>query len=291
VTVSPDFDAETVNAFEAQRGRLRAMAYRMLGSAAEAEDAVQEAWLRLSRTDAATIDNLPAWLITTTTRICLDRLRQRAARREEPLDAVTARRAAMGTPEEEMALAESVGLAVMVVLDRLAPPERIAFVLHDMFDLPFDEIAAIVDRTPEAARQLASRARRRVRGSEPAGKAAPDHRRRIAEAFLAAAHSGDLAGLIALLDPEVTLRGDAAALRLAGRPEQHGAQAVARMFSGRAKAARLALIDGELGVVVAPAGRLLLVLRLDIRGDHIAGIEALADPAQLAALDLAVPEA
>lgn len=277
--------------FEAQRGQLLAMACRMLGSVAEAEDAVQETWLRLERSDAEAIGNLGGWLTTVMTRLCLDRLRQRATRREEPLDLDQPRGETPTSAEDDLALADAVGLALLVVLDRLTPAERIAFVLHDMFDLSFAEIAAVLDRTPQATRQLASRARRRVHGAEPGEGDSADHRRRVAEAFLAASRAGDLGGLIALLDPEVTLRADAAAVRLGGQPVQQGAEVVARSFSGRAGAGRLALIDGEIGILVAPAGKLLLVLRLAIRDRRIAAIEAIADPARLAAIDLAVPRA
>lgn len=276
------------DAFEGERPRLRAMAYRMLGSAAEAEDAVQESWLRLARIEAGGVVNLGGWLTTVVTRICFDMLRARGTRREEPIGPATPEPAAPGSPEEEVALADSVGLALLVILDRLAPAERIAFVLHDMFDLPFDEIAAILNRSPAAARQLASRARRRVRGPEPA-EATADHRRNVAEAFLAASRSGDLAGLVALLDPDAVLYGDAAAQRLGGQAEIRGAKQIARFFSGRAGGARPALADGEPALVVAPGGRLLLVLRLGFRGGRIAAIEAVAEPARLAAIDLAVP--
>lgn len=277
------------NIFETQRGQLRAMAYRMLGSFTEAEDAVQETWLRLNRSDTDAIGNLGGWLTTVTTRLCLDRLRQRSARREEPLDPHLLRREIQGSAEEDLALADAIGLALLVVLNRLKPSERIAFVLHDMFELPFDEIAAILDRTPEATRKLASRARKRVHGSQPTPDGAPDSHRRIAEAFLAASRSGDLAGLVALLDPDVILQSDVAAVRLGGKPELRGADAVARVFSGRADAARLALVDDEIGFVVAPAGALLLVLRLTFRRERIAQIAAIANPTDLDGFNLAVP--
>jgi RNA polymerase sigma-70 factor, ECF subfamily len=222
-------------------------------------------------------------------RVCLDTLRSRKSRREEPLDeepepAAGYQRAT--DPEREAELADSVGLALLVVLEALAPAERVAFVLHDMFDLPFEEIAPIVGRSPTAARQLASRARRRVQGSAKTSEANVASRRPVVDAFLAAARSGDMAGLLAVLDPDVVLRADRAAVRLGGMPELRGAEAVAANFRGKAQAARPALVDGALGVVVAPQGRLLLVLHLTFAGDRIAAIEVVAEPDRLEALDL-----
>src|SRR4051812_762006 len=247
--------------FEADRPRLRAVAYRMLGSRSEADDAVQEAWLRLSRTDAGGVENLGGWLTTVVARVCLDMLRQRKSRREHPLEAEGLHEIASGEdssdPEHEIALADSVGLALLVVLETLAPAERVAFVLHDMFDLPFDEIAPIVGRTATAARQLASRARRRVQGTPAVPDADRTRRREIVEAFLAASRGGDFAALLAVLDPEVVFRADPAAMRLGGASELRGATAVANAFVGRAQSARAALIDGAVGFVVAPEGRLL----------------------------------
>jgi len=274
--------------FAAHRGHLQQVAYRMLGSTGEADDAVQEAWLRLSRADAAGIDNLGGWLTTVVARVCLDTLRSRKSRREEPLDgepepAAGYQRAA--DPEREAELADSVGLALLVVLEALAPAERVAFVLHDMFDLPFEEIAPIVGRSPTAARQLASRARRRVRGTKTSQAAVAGHRK-VVDAFLAAARSGDVAGLLAVLDPDVVLRADRAAMRLGDVAELRGAAAVADNFKGKAQAARPALVDGALGVVVAPQGHLLLVLNLTFAGDRIAAIEVVAEPDRLEALDL-----
>src|SRR5712691_4349294 len=251
--------------FEAERGRLRGVAYRMLGSLGEAEDAVQEAWLRLGRADSGSIDNLEGWLTTVVARVCLDMLRSRKSRGEQPLDdqAPAADRGHAPDPEQEALLADSVSLALLVVLDTLEPAERLAFVLHDLFDLSFDEIAPIVGRSTAAARQLASRARRRVRG-------------------------GDFAALVSVLDPDVVFRPDPAALRGGPSAEVRGAQAVARLFSGRAQAARAALVNGAVGVVVAPRGRLFLVLGLKISGGKISEVEVIADPARLRRLDLAV---
>ena len=274
--------------FEAHRDHLQRVAYRMLGSTGEADDAVQEAWLRLSRTEPAGIENLGGWLTTVVARVCLDTLRSRKSRREEPLDGEpepAAGHAAANDPEREAELADNVGLALLVVLEALAPAERVAFVLHDMFDLPFEEIAPIVGRSPTAARQLASRARRRVRGTK-ASQAAVASQRKVVDAFLAAARSGDVAGLLAVLDPDVVLHADRAAVRLGGIAELSGAEAVADNFKGKAQQARPALVDGALGVVVAPQGRLLLVLNLTFAGDRIASIEVVADPDRLEALDL-----
>jgi RNA polymerase sigma-70 factor, ECF subfamily len=268
---------------------LQRVAHRMLGSLGEADDAVQEAWLRLSRSDTAGIDNLGGWLTTVVARVCLDVLRSRKARGEEPLDGEpepAAGHAVTVDPEREAELADNVGLALLVVLEALAPAERVAFVLHDMFDLPFEEIAPIVGRSPTAARQLASRARRRVHGKAKTSDAAVARQRPVVDAFLAAARSGDMAGLLAVLDPDVVLRADRAAMRLGDVAELHGAEAVAANFKGKAQAARPALVDGALGVVVAPQGRLLLVLNLTFDGDRISAIEVVADPDRLKALDL-----
>lgn len=275
--------------FEVHRDHLQRVAYRMLGSTGEADDAVQEAWLRLSRAEDAGIDNLGGWLTTVVARVCLDTLRSRKSRREEPLDgepqpAAGHERAV--DPEREAELADNVGLALLVVLEALAPAERVAFVLHDMFDLPFEEIAPIVGRSPTAARQLASRARRRVRGSAKTSQADVASQRPIVDAFLAAARNGDMAGLLAVLDPDVVVHADPAAVRLGGVAELRGAQAVAANFKGKAQAARPALLDGALGVVVAPQGRLLLVLNLTFASDRIAAIDVVADPDRLEALDL-----
>lgn len=268
--------------FAADRSHLRAVAYRMLGSVPEAEDAVQEAWLRLDRADAAGIDNLTGWLTTVVARVCLDMLRSRKSRAEEPWDTAAPAVQASSDPEGELLLAESVGLAVLVVLQALGPAERVAFVLHDMFDLAFDEIGAIVGRSPDAARQLASRARRRVRGTPPDVDLAGQ--RAVVDAFLAAARGNDMAGLLAILDPDVAFTAD-----LGPRRDLRGAQVVARAFAGRAQGARTALIDGRFGAIVAPAGRLLLVLRLTVADDRITAIEAVSDRGRLAQMELAAP--
>lgn len=285
--------------FEANRQHLYRVAYRMLGSSGEAEDAVQEAWLRLSRAGADDVGNLTGWLTTVVARVCLDMLRSRKARREEPLDApeekgggeppVQAGTAAgTGDPEQEALLADSVGLALLVVLQTLAPAERVAFVLHDMFDLSFDEVARVVGRTPVAARQLASRARRRVQGKPVVPEADLDRQRSVVEAFLAASRGGDFEGLLAVLDPDVVVHADAAAVKLGSAAETRGADAVARTFKGRARNAQVALIDGMPGVVVAPQGKLLLVLRAKVVDGRIVEIEAIADELRLAELELAV---
>ncbi|ATQ43842.1 sigma-70 family RNA polymerase sigma factor [Caulobacter mirabilis] len=278
--------------FEAERPRLRQAAYRMLGSLGEAEDAVQEAWLRLSRADGGAVENLAGWLTTVTARVCLDMLRSRRSRRETSLDAdatddIPSREAGVD-PEEETLLADSIGIALLVVLQTLAPAERIAFVLHDMFDLPFDDIAPIVERSPEATRQLASRARRRVRGGGTAADEGLVAQRGVVDAFLAASRSGDLQGLLAVLAPDVVFRGDALAVRYGGPTELHGAEAVAASFSGRATGARPALVDGAVALLVAPRGKLLLVLQLTLKDGKIAEISAVAEPERLAGLDMAL---
>jgi len=275
--------------FEANRNHLRGVAYRMLGSLNEADDAVQEAWLRLSRSDSGEIGNLGGWLTTVVARVCLDMLRSRKSRREEPMGPhVPEPAAGPDATEQEAQLADSIGLALLVVLQTLAPAERIAFVLHDMFDVPFDEVAPIVGRTPAAARQLASRARRRVQGADRAAEADVSGHKKIVDAFLAASRGGDFEALLALLDPEVVYRADLAAVRLGGPAEIRGATEVAKAYMGRAQAARTALIDGVVGVIVAPNGRLLLLLRVMIANGKIAGIEAIADPDHIGRLELAV---
>ncbi|HKU06302.1 MAG TPA: sigma-70 family RNA polymerase sigma factor [Bradyrhizobium sp.] len=273
--------------FEAHRAHLRKVAYRMLGSVGEVDDAVQETWLRLSRSDAASVENLRGWLTTVIARVCLDMLRTRKSRREEPIGPHMPEPAADNAYERETEMADNVGTALLVVLETLSPAERLAFVLHDMFAVPFEEIAPIVDRTPAAARQLASRARRRVQGA-PAPDAELSHKRRIVEAFLKASRDGDFEGLLAVLDPDVVVRADTAAQRLGSLPEIRGAQAVAASFKGRAQAAKAALVDGDLGVAVILGGRLRVALRVSLAGDRIAAIEAVADPDQLAEIDLEV---
>ncbi|MGQ3211504.1 sigma-70 family RNA polymerase sigma factor [Shinella sp.] len=275
--------------FEAERGRLSAVAFRMLGSRAEAEDAVQEAWLRLERTGGDGIDNPSGWLTTVVGRICLDMLRARTRRREEPIDGDDGEMQHVdpqAAADEQTALADSVGLALLVVLERLAPAERLAFVLHDMFDVPFEEIGRIVGRTPVAARQLASRARRRVQGLPETPSADYERRKRVVAAFLTASRDGDFSGLLAVLDPEVVFHADADAVRLGSLSEMHGAQAVATNFKGKATAARLALIDGQLGLAVILGGELRVVVLIEVEGERIVTIDSMADPALLAAMEV-----
>jgi RNA polymerase sigma factor (sigma-70 family) len=278
--------------FETHRTRLRAVAYRMLGSGSEADDAVQEAWLRLSRADAGEIENLGGWLTTVVARVCLNLLQSRKSRREEPLGAHLPEETATGQdgpdPEQQALLADSVGLALLVVLDTLAPAERLAFVLHDMFDVPFEEIAPIVGRSPAAARQLASRARRRVRGAEAAPDADHARQRAVVDAFLAAARGGDFQALLAMLDPDVVLRSDQAAVQVGASSELHGAAAVADTFAGRARAARPALIDGAAGLVWAPSGVPRVVFGFTIAGGRIVAIDVVADPERLSRLQVAL---
>jgi RNA polymerase sigma-70 factor (ECF subfamily) len=271
--------------FEDHRGRLREVAYRMLGSVGEADDAVQEAWLRLARRPTSDIQNLGGWLTTVVGRVCLDMLRSRRSRREEPLDAQVVDDGATD-PEHAALLADSVGLALLVVLDALTPAERLAFVLHDLFAVPFGEIAATLGRSPEAAKMLASRARRRVQAATPPD---PDvaRQREVVDAFLAAARHGDLPALVAVLDPDVTARADAGP---AGTPRRvGGAGAVARQalaFSARGRFARPALVNGTVGIVVATRGRVSTVLTFTIKLGKIMEIEILADPARLRRLDI-----
>ena len=276
--------------FEANRARLRAVAYRMLGSRSEVDDAVQETWLRLSRSDTSTVENLGGWLTTVIARVCLDMLRSRKSRREEPMGPHVPEPVADDASGRDAEMADSVGAALLVVLETLAPAERLAFVLHDMFAVPFEEIAPIVGRTPAAARQLASRARRRVQGTPPAPEADFSRQKKIVDAFLAAAREGNFEGLLAVLDPDVVLRADHAAVRLGSLPEIRGADAVARTFKGRAQAARPALIDGEMGGAVIFGGRLRIALRVSFDGGRITEIEAVADPERIAAFDVEVLE-
>jgi RNA polymerase sigma factor (sigma-70 family) len=285
--------------FEQNRPHLRAVAYRMLGSLSEAEDAVQEGWLRLSRSDTRAVENLSGWLTTVVARVCLDMLRSRKSKHEESLEdhaghaehtpgAIADPNSGID-PEQEALLADSVGLALLVVLETLAPAERLAFVLHDMFDLSFDEIAPIVGRSSTAARQLASRARRRVQGAETLRSAHLTAQRKIVDAFLAAARGGNFEALLAVLDPDAVLRSDSAAVPPGVPTEIRGAAAIAnRAASAGARAAQPALINGEVGVIVAPRGRLLMVLRFTITNGKIVQIEAVADPQRLRLLDLAI---
>ena len=278
--------------FEANRSHLQAVAYRMLGSFAEADDAVQECWLRLSRSDTSGVENLGGWLTTVVARICLDILRSRSARREESLEASISEPITSPVggidPEQEALLADSVGLALLVVLDTLNPAERLAFVLHDIFAMSFDEIAPIVERSPTATRQLASRARRRVQRSAAANDADLAYQREVVDAFLAAAREGNFDALLAVLDPDVVFRADRVAVSAGASGEIRGAQAVARQYLGRAQGARAALVNGAVGVVVAPHGRLFLVLNLTLTGGKISEINAVADPARLRRLHFAV---
>lgn len=276
--------------FEQHRPRLRSAARRMLGSTAEADDAVQEAWLRLERSDS--VDNLPAWLTTVVARVCLNMLRTRDTRREQPLDGRRERSAPDGgeaDPEEEALLGDSVGLALLVVLDTLSPSERLAFVLHDMFDLTFDEIAPVVGRSPAATRQLASRARRRVRGSS-VPEADRGRQRRVVDAYLAATRTGDFEALVALLDPDVVLRADADSIPSGVATLLRGADTVASgaMASvARARHARVVLIDGAVGLVAAPGGQLSVALTFTIADDLITEVEVIANPQRLHRLVLA----
>jgi RNA polymerase sigma-70 factor (ECF subfamily) len=270
--------------FEEARPHLQAVAYRMLGSASEAEDAVQEAWLRLTRSEASAIENLTGWLTTVVGRVCLDVLRARRAAREELVGGDSPRLAVVevGGPEDEAVLADSVGLALLVVLETLTPAERLAFVLHDMFAVPFEDIAEIVGRSPAAARQLASRARRRVRGAPPVADADFARRQQVVEAFLAASREGDFEGLVALLDPDVVFRAETAAGTL---PQVTGAEAVARRVLARgsrlAPFGRPAIVNGDPGIVVARAGRTVSVVRFDVVDGRIAAIEVVANPKRL----------
>jgi RNA polymerase sigma factor (sigma-70 family) len=282
--------------FEASRAHLRAVAYRMLGSTGEADDAVQECWLRVSRADTGAVENPDGWLTTVLARICLNILRSRKSRREEALEENPARPAAVksrrGDPQDEALLAESVGLALLVVLERLTPAERVAFVLHDVFGVSFDEIASIVERTPTAARQLASRARRRVRGRRAPDGASLSHQRQTVEAFLAALRAGDVEGLLAVLDPNVVRRSDGVAVPPGAIRELRGAAAVAHEALAYTRTARIAhpvLVDGSVGFVIAPHGRLQIAIRCMVRKGKIAEMDVIADPAHLRRLRLAVP--
>ncbi|MFJ8591835.1 RNA polymerase sigma factor SigJ [Streptomyces sp. NPDC093598] len=292
---------ELADRFEEHRGHLEAVAYRMLGSLSEAEDAVQEAWLKLSRTDTADIQNLGGWLTTATGRVCLDLLRSRTARREEPMgdtqDTVRAfvpdpvlRPLSHIDPAEEVLQADSVGLALLVVLENLAPDERLAFVLHDMFAVPFDDIAPIVERSPAATRQLASRARRRVRGATPSTDPDLGRQKEVLDAFLAASRAGDFDALLAVLHPDVLLRADSGALvrGAAASKVVQGAKAVAEqalMFTPFVQSAELVLVNGSIGMVDAPGGRVRSVMGVTIADGRITGMYILADPERLERLE------
>jgi RNA polymerase sigma-70 factor, ECF subfamily len=276
--------------FEEHRTRLRAVAYRILGSVNDADDAVQEAWLRLARSDSSQVENLGGWLTTVVARVSLNMLQSRKARREDPagshLPEEIAGSADRAGPEYQAVLADSVGLALLVVLDTLTPAERLAFVLHDMFAMPFEEIAPIVERSPAATRQLASRARRRVQGADTTPDADLTRRREVVQAFLAAARDGDLGTLVAVLDPDVVVRADHAMVRTGAQPEVRGADAVAAMFFGRAKAAKVALINGVTGLVWAVGGRPRVVFSFTLTGGKITAIDLIGDPGTLGQLDV-----
>ena len=281
--------------FEQNRRHLRAVAYRMLGSLTEADDAVQEAWLRLSRSEAANIENLGGWLTTVVARVCLDILRARQSRREESTDAHYVELPATGKraldPEQEALLADSVGLALLVVLDRLTPPERVAFVLHDTFGLSFDEIGAIVGRTGAATRQLASRARRRVQGVSVAPDADLTQQREVVHSFLTALRAGDFEGLVAVLDPNVVVHIDEAAARPGAPLEIHGAREWAKgavSFAAMAKLVQPVLLDGSVGLLWAPGGRLMRAVSFTFAGGKITHVNIIADPERLRKLTLAV---
>ena len=281
--------------FEAHRPQLRAVAYRMLGSLSEADDAVQEAWLRLSRADTSGVENLGGWLTTVVARVCLDTLRVRSSRPEQPLgvhlpDPILSRVDGLD-PEQQALLAEGVGLALLVVLDTLAPAERLAFVLHDTFAVPFAQIAPIVGRSPAATRQLASRARRRVQAAAAVPDADLARQRSVVDAFFAAARRGDFDALVAVLDPDVVLRADRGAVPVSPARVVRGAPAVARQalsFARLALFVRPALVNGAAGVVVASGGRPFSVMGFTVRGGRIVEIDVLADPARLRQLDLAL---
>jgi RNA polymerase sigma-70 factor, ECF subfamily len=287
--------------FQAHRPHLKAVAYRMLGSLAEADDALQGAWLRLGRADPSGVDNLGGWLTTLVARECLDLLRARTSRREEPRgvhlpDPIVSPQDGDGDdPEQQALLAEGVGLALLVILDTLAPAERLAFVLHDLFAVPYGEIGPMVGRSAAAAKMLASRARRRVQGAA-VPDADPARQRKVVEAFFAAAREGDFAALLALLDPDVVVRADGGAVRVGASKVVRGAAAVAEQvlatggFARLARLAQPALVNGAAGVVIAAEGRLVAVVGFTVRGGRIVEIDILADPARLRQLDLAVPD-
>ncbi len=278
--------------FEATRPRLRALGYRMLGSYEEAEDAVQETWLRVGSADSTEVDNLDGWFTTIVARICLDKLRARRSRPESPGSMLPADEPAnvddTSSPEQEALMAESVEAALLVVLDRLGPAERVAFVLHDVFAVPYDEIGGIIGRTPEAARQLASRARRRVQGTAPSGQLDLFRRREIVAAFIAASRGGDFEGLLAVLDPDVVLRPDADAVRLGSFAETRGAAVVAQLMSGGAQAARLSLVGGVPGVAWTPGGRVRGAIAFDIADGRIVEINVIANAEHLEQLNVVV---
>ncbi len=282
--------------FEANRGHLRSVAYRMLGSKTEADDAVQETFLRLMRSGTKGIDNFTGWLTTVVARVCLDMLRERKSRHEVPVDTEVESLPAADNQEREKLIADSVGVAMLVVLETLTPAERVAFVLHDMFNVSFDEIAHVVGRSPMAARQLASRGRRRVQGAPAQPEADRTRQREVVGAFLAASQSGDFSALLAILDPDVVLRADAVAVEASVArasqnvpvlaPEIRGRDSVANIFRGRAKAAQLALVDGDTGLVFATGGQPRMVVDFILENGRIVEIGMIADAERIAALDL-----
>ncbi|HEV2235541.1 MAG TPA: sigma-70 family RNA polymerase sigma factor [Ktedonobacterales bacterium] len=284
-----------VERFEVERPHLRAVAHRMLGSLAEADDAVQESWLRLSRSETSDIANLGAWLTTVVGRVCLDMLRARRAKREEPLDVEAplprASREGGINPEREALLADDVGLALLVVLDTLNPAERLAFVLHDLFDVPFEEIAPIVERSPDASRQLASRARRRVRGATTARDHDVAFQREVVGAFLAASRGGNFAALLALLDPRVLFRADGTAIAGGVPAELRGARVVAGHFARRARGAQPALVNGAAGAVWAPNRQPRGAFLFTLRQGRVAAIEVIGDPVRVSQFDIVILDA
>ncbi|MFB7221990.1 sigma-70 family RNA polymerase sigma factor [Streptomyces sp. NPDC056227] len=293
-----DEHAGPTERFEEDRTRLRAVAYRMLGSVSEADDAVQETWLRLHRTDISGVENLSGWLTTVTARVCLNMLRARESRREDPLAALVPETSVDQEdgrdPEEEALLADSVGLALLVVLDTLTPAERIAFVLHDLFAVPFDEIGPMIERSPTAARQLASRARRRVKGATPVPDADLARQRHVVDAFLAATRGGDFDALVRLLHPDVVLRADPAVVPTPEPIVVRGARTVAQgamAAMGRARFTQPGLVNGAVGLVMAPLGRLALVLGFTVTADGITEIDVIADRGRLSQVDIAVLDA
>jgi RNA polymerase sigma-70 factor, ECF subfamily len=279
--------------FEAHRSHLTSIAYRMLGSPTEAEDAVQETYLRLMRGGTSGVDNLGGWLTTIVARVCFDVLRDRKSRREVPVDAEVEALPATDDPEREKLIADSVGVAMLIVLETLTPAERVAFVLHDLFNISFEEIAPVVGRSAMAARQLASRGRRRVQGAPANTQADRARQREVVGAFLAASQSGDYSALLAILDPDVVLRADAAAVEASARAnvpgiaaEVHGHDSVANIFRSRARAAQFALVDGDCGLVFAPGGQPRVVMDFVLENDRIVEISMIANPERIAALDL-----
>jgi RNA polymerase sigma-70 factor (ECF subfamily) len=280
-------EADLARRFEEHRPRLKAVALRMLGAENEADDAVQEAWLRLVRSDSAAIENLGGWLTTTVSRLCLDLLRSRRSHSEESWDEQEFASPAMGAgPEDEAILADSLGPALLAVLETLSPHERVAFVLHDLFGVPFDDIGPVVDRSSDAARQLASRARRRLRGTDTDRPSSRGHD--IVRAFLAAAREGNFEGLLAVLDPEASVRFDGSAAAWSGIRETAGARSVAEKFKGQARAAKPANVDGQLAAAWIHEGAPRVVLLFTLRGDRIVGIEAVADPERLRGMKIEV---